>query len=129
MKKVDKQKKCLAFVKANLKVEKDSEGFIVKYECNVLNQLREMNAILEDCNKKLEDYMNQKRGEFPRFYFLSNEELIDILANAQDLDVIQLYLKVLFDALIRFEVQDEDKLSALISGENETVPLKKKITA
>jgi hypothetical protein len=58
MKKVDKQKKCLAFVKANLKIEKDSEGFIVKYECNVLNQLREMNAILEDCNKKLEDYMN-----------------------------------------------------------------------
>jgi dynein heavy chain len=34
---------------------------------------------------KLEDYMNQKRAEFPRFYFLSNEELIDILANAADL--------------------------------------------
>jgi dynein heavy chain len=47
-----------------------------------------MNAVLDDCNKKLEDYMNQKRAEFPRFYFLSNEELIDILANAADLSII-----------------------------------------
>jgi hypothetical protein len=60
---------------------------------------------------------------------LSNEELIDILANAADLSIIQLYLKVLFDALVAFEVVDDDKLNALISGEKESVPLKKKVTA
>ena len=114
MKKVDKLRGCLKFVKTN--------GV-------VLDQLKNMNAILEDCNKKLEDYMNQKRAEFPRFFFLSNEELIDILANAADLNIIQLYLKVLFDALVAFEVVDEDKLNSLISGEKEMVPLKKKVTA
>jgi hypothetical protein len=33
---------------------------------------------------------------------------------------------VLFDALVAFEVEDEDKLSALCSGEKEKVPLNKK---
>jgi dynein heavy chain len=73
MKKVDKMKNCLKFVKNNQ---------------TELDRLKHMNAVLDDCNKKLEDYMNQKRAEFPRFYFLSNEELIDILANAADLSII-----------------------------------------
>jgi dynein heavy chain len=67
MKKVDKAKNCLKFVKQ----------FPV-----TLEELKKNNTILDDCNKKLEDYMNQKRTEFPRFFFLSNDELIDILANS-----------------------------------------------
>jgi len=40
------------------------------------------NETLEYVQKKLEDYMEEKRKKFPRFYFLSNDELIDILANS-----------------------------------------------
>jgi hypothetical protein len=32
--------------------------------------------------------MELKRGAFPRFYFLSDDELIDILANSTNLDII-----------------------------------------
>jgi len=39
--------------------------------------------------KKLEDYMETKREAFPRFFFLSNDELIDILANSQNLEIVQ----------------------------------------
>lgn len=63
--------------------------------------------------------MNQKRTEFPRFFFLSNDELIDILANSQDIDRIQLHMKVLFDNLVNVRVEDEDKLAAMISSEKE----------
>ena len=72
--------------------------------------------------------MAAKRTEFPRFYFLSNDELIDILANAQRLEIIQLHLKTLFDNLVYMHVEG-DAIKAIQSGEKEVVPLKKEMKA
>lgn len=66
--------------------------------------------------------MEGKRTEFPRFYFLSNDELIDILANSQDIDRIQSHLKALFDNLVAIEVDDQN-VKAIISSEKEKVDL------
>lgn len=62
---------------------------IVKQIANLLDQLKFYNDMLDDIQKKLEDYLEGKRGSFPRFYFLSNDELLEILANSQNIDVIQ----------------------------------------
>jgi len=69
--------------------------------------------------------MQEKREAFPRFYFLSNDELIDILANSQELNVIQLHLKTLFDNLVRMKLND-DSIEGIQSGEKEEIELKKK---
>jgi dynein heavy chain len=55
---------------------------IVKTNANLLDQLKVNNDILDDIQKKLEDYLENKRTSFPRFYFLSNDELLEILANS-----------------------------------------------
>lgn len=60
----------------------------VKNNPNLLEQLKANNDTLEDIQKRLEDYLESKRTAFPRFYFLSNDELLEILANSQNLDVI-----------------------------------------
>jgi len=60
---------------------------------NILEQLKGNNEVLEEIQKKLEDYLEKKRGDFPKFYFLSNDELLEILANSQNMDVIQQHLK------------------------------------
>ena len=61
---------------------------IVKNNPNLLDQLKTNNDALEDIQRKPEDYLEKKRSDFPRFYFLSNDELLEILANSQNLDVI-----------------------------------------
>lgn len=62
--------------------------------------------------------MEEKRTKFPRFYFLSNDELIDILANSQNIDVIQQHLKTLFDNIVKIDLQ-EDTVEFINSSEKE----------
>ena len=97
---------------------------IVKTNANLLDQLKFYNDMLDDIQKKLEDYLEGKRGSFPRFYFLSNDELLEILANSQNIDVIQQHLKTCFDNLVRLDIQEYD-IIAMNSNEGEKVPFSK----
>jgi len=55
-----------------------------------------MNYRLEVIQRALEVYMESKRYVFPRFYFISNYELLEILGNSKNPESIQPYLKKLF---------------------------------
>jgi dynein heavy chain, axonemal len=105
-----------------IKTSKSSNALrTVKTNANLLDQLRTNNEVLDDIQKKLENYLESKRGAFPRFYFLSNDELLEILANSQNLDVIQQHLKTCFDNLVRLDIQELD-ITAMYSNEGERVP-------
>ena len=56
--------------------------------------------ILEDVQKSLEAYLRVKRQNFPRFYFLSNDELLEILAQAtRNPKAVEKHLRKCFDAI------------------------------
>ena len=38
--------------------------------------------------KQLENLLELKRNAFPRFYFLSNDELVEILANSREIQAL-----------------------------------------
>lgn len=91
---------------------------------SVLTQLKSNNEALEKIQKRLDDYLEMKRSQFPRFYFLSSDELIDILANAQNYEIIQGHLKTMFDNIVRIEISDGD-ITGMISNEKELVKFSK----
>ena len=77
-------------------------------------------AQLEACQKSLSDYLETKRTTFPRFYFLSDDELLQILGTSDPVAVQEHMLK-LFDntAALTFD-RTATKVLGMVSSEKET---------
>ncbi|XP_060520964.1 dynein axonemal heavy chain 6 [Cylas formicarius] len=69
----------------------------------LLETLQRNNGLLEQIMKCLESYLEVKRVAFPRFYFLSNDELLDILAQTRNPHAVQPHLRKCFDAIASLE--------------------------
>uniref|UniRef100_A0A8C5LFK9 Dynein, axonemal, heavy chain 14 n=1 Tax=Jaculus jaculus TaxID=51337 RepID=A0A8C5LFK9_JACJA len=97
----------------------------------VIETLQNCNTILEHIKKSLEDYLEIKRMIFPRFYFLSNTELLEVLANSKNPESVQPYLVKCFENIKQVLIWKEEvgppAVKMLISAEGEGVLLSKKI--
>ena len=92
-------------------------------------QLHNSNATLERIQKQLESYLETRRQAFPRFYFLSNDELLLILSQAKNPEAVQPHLSKCFDNIARLELSDHRDIRAMVSGEGERVMLSANLKA
>ena len=66
------------------KVEADPLIVNVDKISGLFNELKNSHISLEEIQKGLNDYLEKKRLYFPRFFFLPNEDLLNILAETRD---------------------------------------------
>ncbi|XP_059616596.1 dynein axonemal heavy chain 8-like [Phlebotomus argentipes] len=80
---------------------------------------------LEQCLKSLSSYLEKKRRLFPRFFFVSDEVLIQILGQSNEPKNIQTHFLSLFDALARVEFKENSPniMEAFLSSNGEKVPM------
>lgn len=68
---------------------------------------------LDRCQKALNDFMEQKRDRFGRFYFIGDDDLLEILGQSKNPQVIQTHLKKLFGGV--HSVKFDEKMAHIVS--------------
>eukprot|EP00051_Salpingoeca_urceolata_P021875 m.349048 g.349048 ORF g.349048 m.349048 type:complete len:4259 (-) comp19881_c0_seq4:199-12975(-) len=92
---------------------------------STLNQLADQ---LARCQKALNEFLEEKRLAFPRFYFIGDDDLLEILGQATNPLVIQTHLKKLFAGIHRVGFGEGNKtVTEMKSQLGEIVPLSKPV--
>lgn len=97
---------------------------VVKFcsEGTVLNALTDAVRTFESISKALTAYLDSKRLSFPRFFFLSDDELLQILSQTKDPRSVQPHLPKCFENINKLIFADDMTLQAMKSGEGEVFP-------
>jgi len=84
---------------------------------------------LERCQKALADFLEEKRSKLPRFYFIGDDDLLEILGQSKNPAVIQAHLKKLFQGVHHVEFSDDtSSIVSMCSVAGEVVPLAAPVT-
>merc|ERR1719412_1169889 len=71
-------------------------------------QLEVIQSQLLLCEKALAEYLETKRLAFPRFYFASSADLLDILSNGNQPLKVAKHLTKLFDSMAKLNMIEKD---------------------
>jgi len=99
----------------------------IEQDEELLKKLQSNNEKLELILKALHAFLETKRMAFPRFYFISPDELLKILSDSKDPFRVQPYLGKCFEGIKSVQFTQSTEIVAMDSAEGEKVDFIRKV--
>ncbi|XP_043264608.1 dynein axonemal heavy chain 7 [Colletes gigas] len=93
----------------------------------LLEIMLEANTLMEKVNDGVLNYLEKKRLFFPRFFFLSNDDMLEILSETKEPMRVQPHLRKLFEGINKLGFNDQMEIYSMFSEDNEVVNMQDKI--
>lgn len=84
---------------ARIYKEQNCYRALIVNERDFIKTLTEMNRGLEAIQKELRSFLESKRTQFPRFYFLANDDLLEIIGQGKNPEPINKHIKKFFEGI------------------------------
>ncbi|KAL5535276.1 DYN1_2 [Sanghuangporus sanghuang] len=104
------------------------------YVVEVLNipgiqkSLERLADLLSKIQKALGEYLERERASFPRFYFVGDEDLLEIIGNSKTIVRIMKHLKKMFAGIATMMLDEEEtEISGIASREGEEIQFRSPI--
>ena len=94
----------------------------------VQKSLERLAELLNKIQKALGEYLERERISFPRFYFVGDEDLLEIIGNSNDTVRVSKHFRKMFAGLSGLLMDQESTITGFVSKEGEQVQLKKAIS-
>ena len=94
----------------------------------LLEAMENANIMMDNINAGVNNYLEKKRLYFPRFFFLSNDEMLEILSETKDPLRVQPHLNKCFEGINKLKFNELLEALAMISVEKEEVTFIDKIS-
>jgi len=109
-------------------IQRDNRVMSLVNRTGLRGILTQMLDQLRRCQKSLKEFLDDKRSSFPRFYFIGDDDLLEILGQLINPLVIQTHLKKLFAGIHSVEFDaGQSNIVAITSLDGEVVTLKQQI--
>jgi dynein heavy chain 1, cytosolic len=91
----------------------------------IQKSLERLADLLNKIQKALGEYLERERASFPRFYFVGDEDLLEIIGNSKEILRIMKHLKKMFAGISTITLDDElTQIRGMASREGEEVMFK-----
>lgn len=88
----------------------------------VLKSLERLADLLSKIQKALGEYLERERSSFPRFYFVGDEDLLEIIGNSKDILRVVKHLKKMFAGISTLILDDDlSRIEGMSSRDGEAV--------
>eukprot|EP01083_Nonionella_stella_P111300 326422_1 len=98
----------------NVLIFADNDALLLKF--------KDATRTLDVVQRGLSDYLNAKRASFSRFYFLSDDELLQILSQTKDVEAVQPHIKKCFESIKKLKFDKNLQITAMYSSSGEEFP-------